>query len=157
MSENATTQTENAGLGDPEAYLAGAVPLLLAADPPWGSDEWFARYGSLASYRFAKHTEEAVAAGIGQATMAEIIGAALDAKNYDAEEFISETRSMICLGSMSYYEPRSKEALVKFERGDWKNTASLLATLSHVLDYVETTEGEEMAAKLLNYHPERDD
>ena len=66
MSEIVTAQTENEDLGDPGNYLAGAVPLLLAADPPWGSDAWFACHGSLASYRFAKHTEEAVAAGVGR-------------------------------------------------------------------------------------------
>ena len=153
MSETVTNQTENEEHGDPEKYLAGAVPILLAAEPPWGSEAWFARYGSLASYKLAKAVEEAVAAGVGSATMAEIVGAALDEKNYDAHSVVSEIRSMICLKSLGVYEPRSNDALVKFEAGGWKNTAELLATLSHVLDYVAATQGDEMAEKLLNFRP----
>ena len=153
MSETVTQPHADEDLGDPGIYLAGAVPILLAAEPPWGSEAWFARYGSLASYRFAKHAEEAVAAGVGSATMAEIVGQALDSKNYEPKEFISETRSMICWNSLGVYEPRSNEALVKFERGDWKSTSELLATISHIVDYLAATQGDEMASKLLNYKP----
>lgn len=153
MSETVTPPQADEDRGDPGNYLKGPVPILLAAEPPWGSEAWFARYGSLASYKFARHVEEAVAARVGSATIADIVGAALDEENYDATSFVSETRSMICWKSLGVYEPQSNAVLVKYERGDWKSTAELLASFSNVFDYIASTEGDDVANKILNRPP----
>ena len=157
MSEIVTTQTENAELGDPEQYLAGAVPILLAAEPPWGSDAWFARYGSLASYQFAGQVREAIAAGVGCTAMAEIVGEAFDAQSYGAgDEFSTDTRAMIANNALMIYDPQTRAALAALEQYQdlrWHRTAEVLATLANVLDYISSRESDEVALKVLNFRP----
>ena len=138
---------------DPETYLAGAVPVLLAADPPWGSEAWFARYGSIASYKFAGHVAEALAAGVGFKAMAEIVANAYDAREYDADKFATEGRIAIGEESLKYYCPRADAVLAvhqAHENKRWSGTAELIATLTYVLDYVAHTADVETALEMLH-------
>ena len=151
----------NPPLPDPETYLAGAVPILLAADPPWGSEAWFERYGSIASYNFASDVAEAIAGGVGFRAMAEIVSGAYDAKEYDADAFAAEARIAIGEDSLRYYFPSSNAVLAihqAFENGRWSNAAELLATLVYLADFVVHTSDFETALEMVHckhtYQPE---
>ena len=146
---------------DPETYLKGAVPILLAADPSWGSDAWFARYGSLPSYKFATAVAEAIASGVGFRAITQIVSSAYDAKVYDADAFATEGRIAIGEDSLRYYCPSSNAMLAihqAFENGRWSNTAQILATLTYLADFIAHTADVETALEMVHckhtYQPE---